>query len=105
MKRMNRRQFGKMAAGAALGVPLMSVAAHAAAIPLALTQDSQDSSEKAKAGTKLAMTKDQEEKVAKAIERRKEFLAGLHEPALPYSLEPAFVFRARRPARRKGKAE
>ena len=102
MKRMNRRQFGKMAAGAALGVPLMSVAAHAAAIPLALTQDS---SEKAKAGTKLAMTKDQEEKVAKAIERRKEFLAGLHEPALPYSLEPAFVFRARRPARRKGKAE
>jgi hypothetical protein len=106
MKRMNRRQFGKLAAGAALGVPLASVAARAARLT---TGRLQESAEKAKAAPKLTMTKEQEEKVAKAIERRKEFLAGLHERPLPYSLEPAFVFRAQlstqAAARRKGRAE
>lgn len=106
MKRMNRRQFGKMAAGAALGVPLASVAAREATLTTRLPQES---AERAKAAPKLAMTKEQEAKVAKAIERRKEFLAGLHEKPLPYSLEPAFVFRVQpstqgRP-RRRGKAE
>ncbi len=92
MKRINRRQFGKLAAGVALGVPLASAASRTAALPISLLQDT---AEKAKAAPKLSMTKEQEEKVAKAIERRKEFLAGLHERPLPYSLEPAFVFRAK----------
>ncbi len=92
MKRMNRREFAKIAGGAALGVPLLpGVGAGFAAAPQAPAQN-----EPPKAEPKLKLTEKQEGTMKQALERRDRQLAGMRSRALPYNLEPAFVFEVRR---------
>ncbi len=93
MKRMNRREFAKIAGGAALGVPLLpSVGAgFTLAAPQAPAQN-----EPPKPEPKLKLTGKQEEAVKQALERRERQLAGMRSRVLPYDLEPAFVFEVRR---------
>jgi hypothetical protein len=94
MKRMNRREFAKIAGGAALGVPLLPSVGQGftlAALPQAPAQN-----EPPKPAEKLKLTEKQEEAVKQAIERRERQLAGMRSRALPYDLEPAFVFEVRR---------
>jgi hypothetical protein len=95
MKRINRRQFGKLAAGAAVVIPLARAAAFPLTHPDGAAQDAAP-----KSATKPALTKEQEEKVAKAVERRNKQLGPMRERVLPYSAEPAFVFQVQSPARR-----
>ncbi len=113
MGRMNRRQFAKIAGAAALAVPF---ALGAQGKPLAPslpwpqepakkpeTQPPQQP-EPAKPEPKLKLSKEQEEAVKKAVERRDRQLAAMRNRALPYDAEPAFVFQVRQRTRsgRKG---
>src|SRR5712692_6515402 len=100
MRRMNRREFAKIAGGAALGVPLLPSVAPAfrpaltsphAPLPQAPAQN-----EPPKPEPKLKLTEKQEEAVKQALERRERQLAGMRSRVLPYDLEPAFVFEVRR---------
>ncbi len=100
MKRMNRRQFAKLAGGAALVVPLASSLAwpqeapkksESSAAPAATPQQA----EQPKPEAKLKLSKEQEEAVKKAVERRDRQLAALRSRSLPYDAEPAFVFQVR----------
>jgi hypothetical protein len=113
MKRMNRRQFAKMAGGAALVTPVTaSVAAGFSGFrsPVdstgVLTPDSPAQSPQqpqqapqspppAEAKPKYGMSKEQEERVAQAIQRRERQNAQLRSRTLPYELEASFVFRVR----------
>ena len=97
MKRINRRQFGKWVGGTAFVLPLAP--AISAAIPdvgagfsLPLTPQQPEAP---KVESKLKLTKEQEERVKQAVERRDRQLAAIRNRALPYSAEPAFVFRVR----------
>lgn len=87
MSAMKRREFAKRAAAAAM------------VAPMAWTGMAQQ--EMPKAEPKLKLTPKLEEDVKKATERREQQLAGLRQRALPYDLEPAFVFAARPKGRRK----
>jgi hypothetical protein len=97
MKKLNRRQFAKLAGSAALAVPIVS------ALPLgareaALTERGTGSSQQdaSKPGPKLKLTPEQETAVKQAVERRDRQLAAMRSRVLPYSAEPAFVFSVRR---------
>jgi hypothetical protein len=94
MKRMNRREFAKIAGGAALSVPLLPSVGERftlAAAPQAPAQN-----EPPKPEPKLKLTEKQEEAVKQAVERRERQLAAMRSRVLPYDLEPAFVFEVRR---------
>jgi hypothetical protein len=99
MKKMNRRQFAKLAGGAALAVPLApEVAAtlrrHASPGEPAATPE-QQAGEPPRAESKLKLTPEQEERLKQAAERRERQMAPLRSRALAYDLEPAFVFRVK----------
>jgi hypothetical protein len=81
-KKLNRREFAKLAGGAALAVPvgaeLLSAQAQAQA-----------------ARSELKLSAEQEERVQQARERTARQMRGLRERPIGYEAEPAFVFRAR----------
>ena len=110
MKRINRREFARLAGRAALAAPLMP--------SIGWTQEAPKKPEptpgepakpaeakppqqaEAKPEPKLKLTPEQEEAVKKAIERRDKQLESLRSRTLPYDAEPAFVFAARPRGRR-----
>ena len=102
MKRMNRREFAKIAGGAALGVPLLPSVGEGFTCPeprresLPAVAQAPAQNEQPKPEAKLKLTEKQEEAVKQALERRERQLAGMRSRALPYDLEPAFVFEVRR---------
>ena len=87
-KKMNRRQFAKLAGGAALAVPVAGRAW--AQEPAKAPQEAPPKAEELKYG----MTKEQEARVKQAVERRERQLAPLRNYKLSYAAEPAFVFAA-----------
>jgi len=98
MKRITRREFHRLAAagaiaGAAAATPLAQASAHSAEAP-------QSQAAAPKPPTKLLLTAEQEKKVQEAIAEREQDIAILRNRALPYNLEPAFVFHVRSVARR-----
>jgi len=108
MKKMNRRQFTKLAGGAALAVPLApEVAAtlrrHDWRDESAAPEEAwrgkpaatQQAGEAPRAESKLKLTPEQEERLKQAAERRERQMAPLRNRALAYELEPAFVFRVK----------
>ena len=102
MKQISRRDFGRWVGGATL-VPGI---AWAGGLPAAQEKPAPkpESSESGKSEGKLKLAPEQEERVKKALERREKMLASMRSRPLPYSLEPAFVFRVQpaRVSRRKG---
>ena len=91
MKRVGRRGFAKGIGVAAALTPVLLGASAVAARALQTTGT--DAAAENAEGTGL--TAEQQSKLGDAIARRGLQLAQLHEQALPYDLEPAFVFRAR----------
>jgi hypothetical protein len=81
-KKLNRREFAKLAGGAALAMPvgaeLLSAQAQAQG-----------------ARSELKLSAEQEERVQQARERTARQMRGLRERPIGYEAEPAFVFRAR----------
>lgn len=102
MKQVSRRDFGRWVGGAVL------VPGIARAGGLRPVQEKPvpkpETTEAGKPEAKLKLTPEQEDRVKKALERREKMLAGMRNRPLPYSLEPAFVFRVQpaRASRRKG---
>lgn len=98
-KKLNRREFAKLAGGAALAVPvaveLLETSAYAQT-PAAQTQQPQEAPK-----PEWKLTAEQEERVKQARERSERQMRGLRERPIPYDAEPAFTFRARPAARRK----
>jgi hypothetical protein len=92
MKRISRREFHRLAAIGAVSGAL----AHASPQP----QAPQTQSAPPKPPTKVLLTAEQEKKVGEKVAERDQDMAGLRSRNLPYTLEPAFVFRARVPQRR-----
>ena len=90
MKQISRREFHRLAAVGAVTGAL----AHAS---LAAPQ-TQTAAPKPPA--KILLTPEQEKKVEEELADRDKNIAKLRSRNLPYSLEPAFVFRARIPQRR-----
>ena len=103
MKQLGRRGFAKgIGATAVLAPVLLSVDTVATSVPPTATPDSvAQNTQTVGAGTAAGefagtpLTAGQERKLAEAIVRRDAQLSQLHSRALPYDLEPAFVFRAR----------
>lgn len=90
MKRISRRQFAKLAGGAAL-VPAAAVAIIAPdASPQAPQQTPAPPPE-----PRVKLTPEQEPRVKQSVERRDRQLASFRDRVLPYDLEPAFVFQAK----------
>jgi len=103
MKRVSRRQFTKTLGGAALAVPLASSLAwpqeaakkpESPAAP-AKPAETPPQAEQPKPEPKLKLSKEQEEAVKKAVERRDRQLTAMRSRVLPYDAEPAFVFQVR----------
>jgi len=88
-KKMNRREFAKLAGGMALAVPAGVELLSARALAQAAAGQSQASR------PELKLSAEQEERVKQARERNERQLRGLREQPIPYDAEPAFVFRAR----------
>jgi hypothetical protein len=112
MKRVGRRAFAKgMGITAALTPVFLSADAVVASVLQPATSDSAAGNLQT-VGTGVAadnlaetpLNAKQQNKLAEAIVRRDAQLAQLHARALPYELEPAFVFRARVPPRSGRKA-
>ena len=100
MKRINRREFAKLAGSAALVVPLAPLAANARGEQEPPKKPQQPEAPKAEPPTQsgqapLKLSTEQEEAVKKAVERRERQLAAIRGRTLPYEAEPAFVFRVR----------
>lgn len=98
MKRITRREFHRLAAagaiaGAAAATTLAQASLHSPVAP-------QSQTAAPKPPTKLLLTAEQEKKVQEAIAEREQDIAVLRNRALPYNLEPAFVFHVRSAARR-----
>lgn len=100
-KRISRRQFGKLAGGAALAGSLAPVIAVHPALgaDVACGFNRAQQAPEQPSGPKLKLSAKQEEQLKQAIERRDRQLARLRDRALPYDLEPAFVFRVREKSR------
>jgi hypothetical protein len=98
---MNRRQFAKLAGGAALAAPGVAAGLGSATAGVAPgsraagrpAQQTQQEAPKSEAKPKYGMTKEQEERVAQAVQRRERQNAALRARVLPYELEAAFVFK------------
>ena len=109
MKRVNhlmgRRQFAKLAGSAVLVAPLapaLTWRQESKSVPAKPEPASPgQQAEPAKPEPKLKLTKEQEERVKQALERRDRQLAAVRSHTLPYSAEPAFVFRVRLPEHRR----
>jgi hypothetical protein len=101
MKRMSRRQFGKLAALGAVGVPFASGIRTDSRPDIAGDENSLKL--QGKAGPNPPLTPQQSEKLAEAVAKRDQQLAGVRSHTLPYGLEPAFVFRVRTPDSRSRK--
>lgn len=104
MKRINRREFGRLAGSAALAP---SVAWAQPSWPDTVNSgqaDQPQQAEPAGAEPKLKLTKEQEERVKGQVKEREERLTALRDHPLPYNAEPAFIFRVKLPRqpRRKG---
>jgi hypothetical protein len=114
MKHLTRRQFAKLAGGAAL-VPAAAVVASAewrvtsgakgrppdavginSDAPLQSPATQQSSAAAPVAEPRVKLTPEQETRVKQAIERRERQLAAMRARVLPYDAEPAFVFRVRK---------
>lgn len=104
MRRVSRRQFTRMMGGAAVAMPIAAaflpgVGATPANVatgfnpPSAAQQPDQPKPE-----SKLKLTKEQEERVKQAVERRERQIAAIRTHPLGYDAEPAFVFQVRRTA-------
>ncbi len=108
---INRREFAKLAGGVALAVPLAPAMAWPEEPPKKPeTQPRQPETPKpeppARSGqAPLKLSKEQEEAVKKAVERRDRQLAALRRRTLPYDAEPAFVFQVRQRPRGERRAE
>ncbi len=109
MKRINRREFAKLAGGAALAVPLASSPAWPQEAPKKpeptpgeppKSAEAKPQQAEAKPEPKPKLTREQEEAVKKAIERRDKQLESLRSRTLPYDAEPAFVFQVRQRLRK-----
>lgn len=87
-KRITRRQFNQLAIAGAVVAPLAGVSGQ---------QASQTQAPPKKAPS---LTKDQEAKLQEALGKREEQMVRVRAHTLPYSLEPAFTFRARVAPRR-----
>ncbi len=109
MSRISRREFAKLAGGAALVAPLAATARGEPLAPgIVWPQEGPKKSEAPapaqpaqqpegpKPEPKLKLSKEQEEAVKKAVERRDRQLAAMRSRSLPYDAEPAFVFSVRR---------
>lgn len=83
-KILNRREFAKLAGGAALAVPTGAELLSAEAAGQAQA-----------ARSELKLSAEQEERVQQARERTARQMRGLRERPIGYEAEPAFVFRAR----------
>ena len=103
MKRISRRQFTKTLGGAALLVPLAPSLAwpqepakkpESPAAP-AKPAETTPQAEQPKPELRLKLSKEQEEAVKKAVERRDRQLTAMRGRVLPYDAEPAFVFQVR----------
>ena len=115
MKRVNRREFAKLVGGAALTAPLATRLAWPAAqlerpereakkpetpAPQAKPAEAPPAQPaETKPEPKPKLTLEQEEAVRKAVERRDRQLVAMRSRALPYHLEPAFVFRVKQRSR------
>ncbi|MBI3667525.1 MAG: hypothetical protein HY236_15085 [Acidobacteria bacterium] len=115
MSRISRREFAKLAGGAALVAPLAGSALGEPLVSsLGWTQEAPkkpdpppgapakpaqaqppQQGEPAKPEPKPKLTPEQEDAVKKAIERRERQLESLRSRTLPYDAEPAFVFQVR----------
>ena len=98
MKRITRREFHVLAAagvlaGAAAAAPPAQATIHSPLAP-------QSQTTAPKPPTKLLLTPEQEKKVQEKIAEREQDIAALRNRALPYNLEPAFVFHVRAATRR-----
>lgn len=87
-KRLNRREFARLAGGAALAVP-------AGVELLPADAPAQAAGQAQAARSELKLSAEQEERVKQARERNERQFRGLRERPIPYEAEPAFVFRAR----------
>lgn len=87
-KKLNRREFAKLAGGAALAVPVGAELLSAEAL-------AQATAGQAQAARELKLSAEQEERVQQARERTARQMRGLRERPIGYEAEPAFVFRAR----------
>ncbi len=105
MKRISRRQFTKTLGGAALLVPLAPSLAwpqepakkpESPAAPAKPAETPPQAEQaKPKPAPRLKLSKEQEEAVKKAVERRDRQLTAMRGRVLPYDAEPAFVFQVR----------
>ena len=112
MRRINRREFTRLAGGAALAAPLMpSLGWTQEALkkpeptpvaPAKPAEGKPPQQAEAKPEPKPRLTPEQEETVKKAIERRDRQLESLRSRTLPYDAEPAFVFQVRQRPRKGG---
>ena len=110
MKRINRREFARLAGGATLVAPLvpslgwtLETPKKPEPTPAAPTKPAEakpPQQAEAKPEPKPKLTPEQEGAVKKAIERRDRQLESLRSRTLPYDAEPAFVFAARPRGRR-----
>lgn len=96
-RKLNRREFGKLAGGAALLAPaglttLEGLAAPAPELAAAAPQQSESA---------LKLSAEQEERVKQARERTERQMRGLRPKPIAYDAEPAFVFRAKAAAKPK----
>ena len=105
MKRINRREFAKLAGSAVLVVPLAPLAANARGEPgMAWPQEppkkpdtpAMPAPAQQPETPRFKLSKEQEEAVKKAVERRERQLAAIRGRTLAYDAEPAFVFQVRR---------
>lgn len=103
MKRMHRREFAKLAGGAVLAGPLVSVLAPPAGAEAASVPQQRKEAAPASRESKLKLTPEQEERVKQAVERRERQLAAIRNHPLGYHAEPAFTFKARSAATEKKK--
>jgi len=105
MKRINRRQFTKLVGGAALAVPLAPSLAwpqepakkpETPAAPAKPAETPPQAEPPTRSGqAPLKLSKEQEEAVKKAVERRDRQLTAMRSRVLAYDAEPAFVFQVR----------
>ncbi len=108
MKRVNRREFTKLVGGAALVVPLASSLAWPQEgakkpeppAPQAKPTEAPAQQGEAKPEPKPKLTREQEEALKKAVERRDKQLESLRSRTLPYDAEPAFLFQVRQRPRK-----
>jgi hypothetical protein len=93
MKRINRRDFAKLALVSA-AVPLVPPSAIVPGEPRDLPSRQKQSDGTAPA-TKAALTPEQSAKLIEAVAKREEQLAPMRARTLSYAAEPAFVFHVR----------